>query len=127
MKFGFFALATGIVLSGCAASQPASGPSRDPARITQAEVEASNEGNAYDMIVKLRPNFLTSRGSTSLRPEESSQPVVFVDRIEHGGVSSLRSIALSTIAEIRLYRSWEASTTFGTGYMNGVIAVTTRR
>ncbi|HUR91325.1 MAG TPA: hypothetical protein VMY38_01485 [Gemmatimonadaceae bacterium] len=116
-------------LSACAPQQPAAATRpRDAARITQDEVDASLEGNAYDVIVKLRPNFFMSRGSTSLRPGDDARlPWVFLDGVEQGPISSLRLIPASNVGEIRLYRSWEATTQFGTGYMSGVIAIRTRR
>jgi len=52
---------------------------------------------------------------------------VYVDGQEFGPIASLRNLPASQIGAIRLYRSWEATTKFGTGNMGGVIAVTTRR
>ena len=128
MRLGLVAaLAVTIALTACAPPQAGSMRPRDGAVITQEEVEESLEASAYDVIVKLRPNFFMSRGSTSLRSDESRLPSVFLDGIDHGPISSLRAIPSSNIAEIRLYRAWEATTQFGTGYMSGVIAVKTRR
>jgi len=128
MRLGWLAApAVVFALTSCAPPQSGFATPRDRARITQEEVEESNEGSAYDVIVKLRPNFFMSRGSTSLRPDDSRLPAVFLDGIEHGPISSLRTIPASNVAEIRLYRSWEATTQFGTGYMSGVIAIRTRR
>jgi outer membrane cobalamin receptor len=50
-----------------------------------------------------------------------------VDGQEYGPIGTLRNIPASEISTIRLYRSWEATTKFGTGNMGGVIAITTRR
>ncbi len=128
MRLSLIATLAGIIaLASCAPPLSGFAKPRDGARITQEEVEESLEASAYDVIVRLRPNFLMSRGSTSLRPDDSRLPAVFLDGIEHGPISSLRNIPASNIAEIRLYRSWEATTQFGTGYMSGVIAVKTRR
>lgn len=96
--------------------------------ITQEEIEASHTATAYDAIQKLRANFLTYRGETSLNKNTSQPyPTVYVDGQEFGPIGSLRSIPASQVATIRLYRSWEATTKFGTGNMGGVIAVTTRQ
>lgn len=88
---------------------------------------ASLAADAYDAVAKLRANFFASRGRTSFRTSESTLPTVFVDGLEYGPVSMLKLIAANEIEEIRLYRSWEATTLYGTGFMQGVIAVTTRR
>lgn len=126
MRLALSSLAVVFLLSGCATSQGASAP-RNSAIITQEEIAASLAGDAYDAVLKLRSNFLMSRGRTSLRNAESPLPTVFVDGIRHGPVSSLRVIPASSVAQIRLLRSWESTTLYGTGYMAGVIAVTTRR
>jgi hypothetical protein len=52
---------------------------------------------------------------------------VYVDGQAFGPIGTLRNIPASQIATIRLYRSWEATTKFGTGNMGGVVAITTRQ
>jgi len=127
MQLGMMVLAMVVALSACTPARTSYTPPRDPARITQAEIVASLAVDAYDAVSKLRANFLASRGRTSFRSNESPLPVVFVDGLEYGPISTLRLIPATDIAEIRLFRSWEATTAFGTGFMSGVIAITTRR
>ena len=96
--------------------------------ITEEEVEASRAPTAFEVIQKLRANFLTYRGETSFnRSTSHPYPTVYVDGQEFGPIQSLRNIPASQISTIRLYRSWEATTKFGTGNMGGVIAITTRQ
>src|SRR5438132_6998359 len=112
----------------CASTQSGSGKVADSQFITEEEVEASRAPTAYDVIQKLRANFLSYRGETSFDKRKSQPyPTVYVDGQEFGPLSSLRTIPASQVATIRLYRSWEATTKFGTGNMGGVIAVTTRQ
>lgn len=127
MKLQMMAFAAALALTACMPTRTAYVPPRDPARITQDEIVASLAVDAYDAVAKLRANFLASRGRTSFRSNESTLPTVFVDGVEYGPISTLRLIAATDVAEIRLFRSWEATTAFGTGFMAGVIAVTTRR
>ena len=113
-----------------ACSHPALGPSdvANSQLITEDEIEASRAVTAFDAIQKLRANFLRYRGETSLdRNKSQPYPTVYVDGQEFGPIGSLRSIPASEVATIRLYRSWEATTKFGTGKMGGVIAITTRQ
>ncbi len=126
MKTGLMAAAL-LALTACL--PPANGRThpRDPSRITQDEIIASLAVDAYDAVAKLRANFFASRGRTSFRTNESTLPTVFVDGLKYGPISTLKLIAANEIEEIRLFRSWEATTTYGTGFMSGVIAVTTRR
>lgn len=95
--------------------------------ITEAEIDASGAATAYDAIRKLRSNFLTSRGKTTLMNTSTDEPTVYVDEQPFGLLSALKTIPASQVGMIRLYRAWEAATKYGTGNMGGVIAVTTRR
>ena len=100
----------------------------DAQTITESEIVASNAINAYEVIVKLRNNFLSYRGETNLYTSRSrSMPTVYVDDQRYGEITVLENIPALQVASIRLYRAWEATTRYGTGNMSGVIAVTTRR
>ncbi|HEU4748217.1 MAG TPA: Plug domain-containing protein [Gemmatimonadaceae bacterium] len=95
--------------------------------ITEEEIDASNAANAFEVIRKLRANFLAYRGETSVTAGRSTPyPTVYVDGQQYGPIESLRTIPASQISLIRLYRSWEATTKYGTGNMGGVIAISTR-
>ena len=116
----------GLVFA-CASPRFSSGEPADAQFISEDEVDASQGVTAYEVIQRLRPNFLTYRGETSLERKKSQPyPSVFVDGMEFGSVGTLRNIPALQISTIRLYRSWDAATTFGTGKMAGVIAITTR-
>jgi hypothetical protein len=112
----------------CHAPQLGPGSLADSQLITEDEVEASRMTNAYEVIQKLRANFLTYRGETSFNKNISQPyPTVYLDGQEYGSLATLRTLPASEIATIRLYLSWEATTKFGTGNLSGVIAVTTRQ
>lgn len=113
---------------GCSTPKVESAGPADSHIITREEIEASHTATAYEAIQKLRANFLSYRGETSISKTNSQPyPTVYVDGQEFGPISSLRSIPASQVETIRLYRSWEATTKYGTGNMGGVIAVTTRQ
>ena len=100
----------------------------DTQLITEAEVDNSHAANAFEVIQKIRPNFLHDRGETSLSKSRSTPyPIVYVDGQEFGPIASLRNIPVSQISTIRLYHAWEAATVFGASSGGGVIAITTRR
>lgn len=124
---GGLALLLLVLGVACAPARTSHG-SADSQLITEDEIEASRAPNAYEVIQKLRANFLTYRGETSFNKSNSQPyPTVYIDGQEFGPISSLRNIPASQVATIRLYRSWEATTKYGTGNMGGVIAVTTRQ
>jgi hypothetical protein len=102
--------------------------SADTQLITESEVDNSHGANAFEVIQKIRPNFLHDRGETSLNKSRSTPyPIVYVDGQEFGAIESLRKIPASQISTIRLYHAWEAATVFGASSGGGVIAITTRR
>ena len=116
-----------IAAVACAPSRSYAPGGVDAQIITEEEIDASRAATAYEAIQKLRANFLSYRGETSLNRNQSQPfPTVYVDGMEFGQIASLRTIPASQVSTIRLYRSWEATTKFGTGKMGGVIAVTTR-
>jgi hypothetical protein len=113
-----------------ACSPPRLGPGEisNSQLITEDEIDASRALNAYEAVQKLRANFLSYRGETSFDKSKSQPyPTVYLDGQEFGPMATLRNIPASQVATIRLYRSWEATTKFGTSNMGGVIAVTTRQ
>lgn len=114
-------------LMACAHPQGVGQSEKRSDLITEEEIAASTASNAYEAITKLRSNFFSSRGKTSMLGTSNSDPTVYVDEQAYGPISSLRSIPASQITMIRLYRSWEATTKYGSGNMGGVIAVTTKQ
>ena len=121
---------TGLLVFGlaCAAPPVVERGVFDSSFITRDEINAVSAANAFEVIQKLRPNFLSYRGETSLNKSQSSPyPTVYVDGISFGKIETLRTIPAMQIASIRLYRSWEAATRFGMGNMGGVLEITTRR
>jgi hypothetical protein len=116
-------------LAGCASASP--GGHTDSRTLMQDEIAKSGVGgSAYDVISRLRPAFLVSRGQTTLGTgggSTSPYPNVYLDGVAYGDLATLRNIDASVIAEVRLYQAWEAQTKFGMGNNGGVIAVTTRR
>ncbi|MEO6330997.1 MAG: hypothetical protein ABIV11_00450, partial [Gemmatimonadaceae bacterium] len=113
MKLNMIGLALILVLGACASPGFVPPLRGDPSLITEEEIVASLAVDAHDAITKLRSNFLASRGRTSFLSSGSSLPTVFVDDMEYGPISTLAQIPASSIMEIRLLRSWEATTIYG--------------
>ena len=100
-------------------SQPAS-PRGSSDVLTRQEITATEVDNAYDAGQRLRPEFLRER-STGIGRRE--RPAVFINGIRRGGVEMLRTIAASTISEIRYLTAPEAATRYGLDVSAGVIDV----
>jgi hypothetical protein len=94
--------------------------------ITEQEIIDSQALTAYDAVVKLRGNFLTNRGKTSILGNSPTVPTVYLDGQVYGNPSTLKNISAKHVASIRLYRAWEASTRFGASNVGGVIEVLTK-
>jgi hypothetical protein len=109
-----------------AASTTSTGVKRQANVITQPEVQASFESNAYDVISKLRPMFLKTRGRSTVQGQAQEYASVFLDDQFYGDLSSLKNIASTQIQEIRYYPGTEVAMKFGMQYGAGVIAVRTR-
>ena len=138
-----FSLLLLVGFLGCASAPSSSSSVVNPPRsqvITQKEIDDYGPGGSvYDLVNKLRPNFLRSRGQTSLSGGTSPvagelpgvggefYPNVFVDDITYGDISSLRGLQPNQVGEIRFYQAAEAERKFGPGNPGGVIAITNRR
>jgi hypothetical protein len=117
-----------VAAAGCSHPQLGPGDVYNSQVITEDEIVASRGANAYEVIHKVRANFLTNRGETSLnRSQSNPYPTVYLDDQEFGPISSLNTIPAAQITMIRLYRVSEANTKYGTHNMSGVISITTRR
>jgi hypothetical protein len=112
------------VAIGCATvARPASDIAPPPwsaQAITAREIAtAASSTTAYEAIRRLRPTWLSGRGS--------GRPVVYVDNVLSGEFEELYRIAPADIQEIQLFRGYDATTRWGTGHTAGVILVTTKR
>lgn len=123
-----FYILTLAAMTACASagSGNASNIHRDANLISAQEIAASNESNAYDVITRLRPNYLKTRGHTTINPGGSDYASVFLDGQLYGELLSLRSIPAIQIREIRYFGGSEAATKYGMQYGSGVIDVRTK-
>lgn len=115
-----------LLLVACTRQSTGAG-SADRDTITEEEIAASSASNAYEVVQKLRGNFLSNRGKTTILNKSSSMPMVYLDGVRFGEIPSLRNISATTIQSIRLYRAWDAQQRYGNDVMGGVIEVTTKK
>lgn len=121
-----------VAALGLAACTPAkrstdAGPApRDHNLITADEIAKISATNAYDVVKRLRPQFLTSRGPTSITNTRVTSPTVYLDGSRYGDVSALVGIDAARIATIRFLSGPEAQARFGVDNVAGAILVTTK-
>lgn len=118
--------AAGVMACASAGSGTTSVGASDANFITAAQISASQQTNAYDIVSKLRPNFLKSRGRTTIYGQGSDYATVFLDGQSFGDLGSLRNIASSQIRSIKFIRGTDAVTVYGMQYGAGVIDVRTK-
>ena len=115
-----------LALGACShASQKGDGG--DANLITEQEIDKSGGTTAYEVIQKLRRNFLSDRGKTTILGAAPNKPSVFLDGVHFGEIASLRQVSARQLTSIRLYRAWEAQQKFGNGFVGGVIELKTRQ
>ena len=120
------------LLVGCASSHAATAK-QNQNLITTEEITQSSASNAYDLIQRLRPNYLRTRGAVHGAPSadgtnhlEAVDLVVYLNENRLGGTDELRHIVTSEIREIRYYSASDATTKWGTGHSAGAIQVVSR-
>jgi len=128
---------TVALISLLAAPLAAQEPTAKPKIKRQANLISNEEidqvrgevNDAYQIVQRLRPQFLRTRGASSLGNSAAGDykgPRVIVDGSPRGEVSALSQITAMTVKEIRYLSSGDATTQYGTGYDGGAIVVTTR-
>ena len=104
------------LLAACASSstprQSTAGATTD--LVTAAEIEATPVQNAYDLVNRLRPRWLTMSGtrvgSISGGSVRRQIIVVYLDGTRLGGIESLRAVTASSLKSLRYYDATRAAT-----------------
>lgn len=122
IRFAALALAGAVLVAAPAVAHA----QRKADKISREEIAASaqKDGNVYDLIRSLRPQFYEKpRGVKSIRGG-SEAVAVYVDGVKDTDVESLKLISANTVEEIRYYDPQKAQDEFGHGNgAGGAIAV----
>lgn len=112
---------------GCASTKQGS-EGRDPYRITRAEIEATAATNLFDVVNRLRPQWL--RVSTTRSFSLETELVVFQNDMLLGGPDALRQLGPELAWEIRWMEGTRAAATLpgitSGRHVAGAIIVNTR-
>lgn len=109
---------------GCASTGSAPGPARNRAVLTEEEIVGAKVTSAYDVIERLRPLWLRSRGESSINTPGTAFPTVYVDSQRYGELSTLRNILASHVSVMRFLTGPEAQGRYGLQNTAGAIDVT---
>ena len=126
-----------------AAPAPAAHVRRNPNVITAAEMDGQAASDVYELVRRLRPQWLRVRPSGTNedaartpayspmvnspgRSELATVLHVFVDGAHAGEIGELRRIEITNVRELRFVPSADAVTRWGRDYSAGVIEVISR-
>ena len=93
-------LSTMLALVACASSGSSSATARaSPTRISRAEIFASNASNAYELISRLRPNWLRPQSPASVAGGvvQSQVVLVYLNRQRLEDLNALKTISANGI------------------------------
>lgn len=116
--------ALALPLSACASGGSGSGSRTEQRTLAAEEMQGSGYQDAFSAIQALRPQWLWTRGATSIHQTESVK--VYLDGSLLGGVDQLRQIPVRSIATIRRLDGLEATNRWGLDHGLGAILVSTR-
>lgn len=100
--------------AGAAAPSPTQqAPRREANVISRAEIDqATWASNAFDLVQRLRPNYMRATGTTGVSGAART-PMVRLNDQDMGDFGALRQITLNSVQEIRYYSATEATAKFG--------------
>ena len=112
-----------------ATSSTNTGVTGSTSTLTGADIAAVNVSDLYDVIHRIRPNYLRARGQVSADTSQTSASAfanVYLDGQLLGDVSSLHNVVASQVKEVHYYEPAQGGIKFGTQNRNGVIEVLTK-
>lgn len=150
-KFIIVAMVVAATACGSAQTPVTTGVSGTRDNLGQAEIQANRTSGmtAYDLVARLRPEYLRNRGNNTLRattsasgpPTSSSNntltettsasgpgykpptATVYLDNARYGDTESLKSINAENVLRIQYLSASAATTRFGTDSSAGAILV----
>jgi hypothetical protein len=96
---------------------------RQPDVISLEEIQTTADAkDAYELVRRLRPQFLTVRATGTAGRTKPTDILVWVNGAERGSLETLRTIPAHAVLEIRKISAADAVTQYGKD-QNGVILV----
>jgi outer membrane cobalamin receptor len=115
-----------LLVAGCASGSGERAARPQPNVITAEEIQPAQFRSAFELIRALRPQWLTTTGS-SIQNQGAGQILVYVDGMRMGGTAFLSQIPTTDMRGARWLSATEATIRYGTGHSGGAIEILTRR
>ena len=93
--------------------------------ITRDMVDDPTSQNAYTIVQRYRPRWLSPRTQGTIANPEPSFPQVYVDEVRFGPIDTLYRIDGTQIERIEFMSGLDATTRYGVGHDGGAIMVWT--
>jgi hypothetical protein len=122
---GATVLLAALLLSGCATTGTGEAERTSRNEITRAEIVATDVSTAYELVERLRPQWLVPRGRPSFNTP-SLGILVYQDSYRMGGVEVLRQIPVEDLHSLTYLDGPTASSTLsgiGSGHVAGAIVL----
>lgn len=127
---GLSRFTTVLALTACASSGTAGGSRHSSDQVTYAEIASSSATNAYQLIERLRPNWLRTPSIGSIGGGARSQIiVVYLDGHRLGDLESLRTLSVDGIRSMQWLDAARAATVLtevGSDPIAGAIVIKTQ-
>lgn len=126
-RMGFAVVVVAWLVAGCSSATTQSRQSQGVRNVlTREQLAATNAENLYEAIVKLRPEWLTSRGPVSVSDASPTMASVYMNGSMLGKADYLKEMRALDVSEVRYWDAGQASARFGMGHPRGVIEITRR-
>lgn len=115
-----------LTIGACAGTKSRRVTPPDRNMITADEIDRANASNAYEIVERLRPAFLRTRGAESLQNPTPPTPIIYLDGMRYGTLQTLASVPAIGIISIQYLNAIDATQRFGFGNEGGAILITTK-
>jgi hypothetical protein len=95
--------------------------------ITRAELQAEAGSSLLEVVRRIRPSFLSSRGATSLQSPAMIRVLVVIDGMPQGDVDVLQTIRAADVLQVRRLSVAETYLKYGRSVSAGGLEVTLDR
>ncbi len=114
------------LLMSCAAPGAEIAQLGDPDVLTREEIDDSSARTAYELVQTLRPQWLITRGLTTVAQAAGAEGIViYLDNARLGLPDSMRGVTLGAVQYLRFFTAPEATLRWGGGHLYGAILIST--
>jgi len=126
-SYGVLLALLALSLASCATGGAGATERGDPDIITREEIDQSpGSRTAYELIQRLRPQWLITRGIANVRQGSGAEDiVVYMDNARMGYREALRSIPLGSVRYLEFFDARRATQRWGGGHIHGAILIST--